>query len=93
MMTVSRLKAQRKQLECKLAEAQQNLIHCEEEFAKSDEFNVYVMLMEAKDVMNSLYWQLKSVIHYIDNIDFYKECERQEREERDAKSVYINISF
>lgn len=93
MITVSRLQAQKRQLECKLAKAQQNLIQREEEFAKSDEFNVYVMLMEAKDVVNSLYWQLKSVTHYIENFDFYKECERQEREEREAKSVYINISF
>lgn len=93
MITVSRLQAQRKRLESKLNEAQHELLLCEEAFAKSDEFKVYVMLMDAKDVVNSLYWQLKSVIHYIDNIDFYKECERLEREERDAKSVYINISF
>lgn len=93
MITVSRLQAQRKRLESKLNEAQHELLLCEEAFAKSDEFKVYVMLLEAKDVVNNLYWQLKSITHHINNFDFYKECERQEREEREAKSIYFNISF
>ena len=80
MINVSRLLSQKKKLENRLSSAVRNLCSCEEKYAKSDELKVLVMLMDAKELVKSLYWQLQSVNHYIANIEFYRECEREERE-------------
>ncbi len=85
MFTVSRLHSQKKKLEKQLSKAECDLRICEEEYVKSDELKVFVMLMDAKELVRSLYWQLQSVNHYIANIDFYRECEQLEREEREIK--------
>ena len=68
--------------------AELNLQGSEVEFAENPSEETAQALEKARESYKFIYYQHESIVSYIENYDFYRKCEEQEREEAECRKLY-----
>ena len=88
MKTLASIKKQEILIKEQVRNAELNLQGCEVEFAENPSKENALALEQARESYKFIYYQHESIVNYIENYDFYRKCEEQEREEAECRRLY-----
>ena len=89
MKSLKSIKKQASALKEQVRIAEQDLQGCEHDYnLKPSEENA-LALQKARENYRKQYYLYESCISYINNYDFYRQCEQQEKEEAECRRLYI----
>ena len=89
MKPLKSIKQQASVLKEQVRIAEQNLQGCEYDYNQNQSKENDLALQSAKENYRKWYLQYESCISYINNYDFYRKCEKQEKEEAECRRLYI----
>ena len=88
MKTLSSIKKQALAIKEQVRIAELELQGCEHDYSEEQSEVNAQALQAARDKYRMLYYQYESCVGYINNYDFYRQCEQQELEETECRRLY-----
>ena len=91
MKSLASLRKQAEVLKAQVKKAEENLQGCTVDFAENPSQPNFDALEEATSEYRKAFMLYESCISYIENYDFYRQCEKQEREEAECRRMAMSI--
>jgi hypothetical protein len=89
MKSLNNIKKQAELLKAQVNEAELTLQGCEVDFQEEQTKTNFDALEKAREEYRKTYMLYDSCISYIANYDFYRQCEKQEREEAECRRMAL----
>ena len=87
MKSLNSIKKQAEVLKAQVKVAEQNLQGCEVDYNAEPSVSNFEALEEARNEYRKAFSLYESCISYIENYDFYRQCEKLEREEAESRQM------
>ena len=91
MKSLASIKKQANVLKAQVKKAEENLQGCTVDFSENPNESNFVALEKATSEYRKAFMLYESCISYIENYDFYRQCEEKEREEAECRRMAMSI--